>query len=67
MDFNMELFKNTINEILPGLTLYVRDVNLPKEIAQKYVPDMIIMERGFTDASSRVQGHDSMIVSCPCS
>lgn len=56
MDFNMELFEQTINEILPGLTMYVRDVNLPKRLAEKYVPDTIILERGFTDASSRVMG-----------
>ncbi len=56
MDFNMELFEQTINEILSGLTMYVRDVNLPKRLAEKYVPDTIILERGFTDASSRVMG-----------
>lgn len=56
MDFNIELFEQTINEILPGLTMYVRDVNLPQKLAEKYIPNTIILERGFTDASSRVMG-----------
>ena len=49
MNFNAELFEATLNEILPGLTMYVRDVNLPEKLAEKYVPDTIILERGFTD------------------
>ncbi len=56
MEMNLELFTDTINEILPGLTMYVRDVNLPEVCAEKYVPDSIILELGFTDASSRVMG-----------
>lgn len=56
MNFNADLFEQTINEILPGLSMYVRDVNLPEKLANRYVPDTIIMERGFTDASSRVMG-----------
>lgn len=51
-----KLLERAINDILPGLTMYVRDVNLPPEIAEKYKPGMIIMERGFTDASNRVMG-----------
>ena len=56
MEFDVKLFEDTINEILPGLTVYVRDVNLPKELEDKYIPDTIILERGFTDVSSRVMG-----------
>lgn len=56
MEFDVKLFEETINEILPGLTVYVRDVNLPKELEDKYVPNTIILERGFTDASARVMG-----------
>lgn len=56
MDFNMALFEQTINEILPGLTMYVRDVNLPDRLSERYIPGTIILERGFTDASSRVMG-----------
>lgn len=55
-DIDIELYEKTINEILPGLTMYVRDVNLPPELAAKYKLQTIIMERGFTDASSRVMG-----------
>lgn len=56
MDFDVQLYQRTINDILPGLTMYVRDVNLPKKLAEKYTPDTIILERGYTDASSRVMG-----------
>ena len=55
-DFDVELLEKTINEILPGLTMYVRDVNLAPKLAEKYEPQTIIMERGFTDASCRVMG-----------
>ena len=55
-DIDIKLFEDLINEILPGLTMYVRDVNLSLVCAKKYEPQTIIMERGFTDASSRVMG-----------
>lgn len=53
---NVKEMESLINEILPGLTMYVRDVNLPAEIAAKYETGMIIREKGFTDASNRVMG-----------
>lgn len=46
MDFDVQLYQQTINDILPGLTMYVRDVNLPQKLAEKYIPDTIILERG---------------------
>ena len=55
-NFDAELLEKTINEILPGLAMYVRDVNLAPELALQYKPETIIMERGFTDASCRVMG-----------
>lgn len=55
-NIDKELYEKVINEILPGLTMYVRDVNLPPICAEKYEPQTIIMERGFIDASSRVMG-----------
>ena len=54
--FDKDLFEKTLNDILPGLTMYVRDANLSPICAEKYHSDMIIMERGFTDASNRVMG-----------
>ena len=45
-----------LNEILPGLTMYVRDADLPEKCAAAYVPGTIIKEPGFTDASCRVMG-----------
>lgn len=56
MDLDIKLLEQTINEILPNTGLHVRDVNLPKELAEKYVPYTIIKETGFTDASKRVMG-----------
>lgn len=48
--------ENAINEMLPGLTIYARDVNLPPEFAKLYKAGMIIREKGFTDASCRAKG-----------
>lgn len=45
-----------INDYMSEIDMYVRDVNLLPEHAEKYKPGMIIMERGFTDASSRIGG-----------
>ena len=56
MDLDVKLFEQTINEILPNTGVHVRDVNLPKELAEKYIPYTIIKEIGFTDASKRVMG-----------
>ena len=51
-----EAAQEIINEIFPGLSMFVRDVNLSADAAAKYVPGMIIKELGFTDASCRVMG-----------
>ena len=55
-DIDVDLIQDTINDILPGLNMYVRDVDLPPALAKKYEPGMIIAERAYTDASSRVMG-----------
>jgi len=55
-ELNVSEMEALINEILPGLTMYVRDVNLHPELAAKYRAGMIIREKGFTDASNRVMG-----------
>jgi hypothetical protein len=39
--------EEAINRTLPGLTMFVRDVNLPEDIAEKYVPGLIIREKAF--------------------
>ena len=52
----MKRMEEVINRTLPGLTMFVRDVNLPDGIAKKYVPDLIIREKAFVDASHRVMG-----------
>ena len=53
---DVELIMKTVNEIMPGLQMFVRDLFMPDEIAAKYEPEKIIMERGFIDATSRVMG-----------
>ena len=48
--------ENVINRVFPGLTMFVRDVNLPYDITKKYEPGLLIRERAFVDASCRVMG-----------
>lgn len=55
-EINTEIYEKVITDILPGLTMFVRDVDLSPVCAKQYKPGMIIMERGFTDASNRVMG-----------
>ncbi|MDD6385961.1 MAG: hypothetical protein PUF91_01920 [Lactobacillus delbrueckii] len=54
--FNQAEFNKVINSTVSGLQMFVRDVNLPKEIAGKYKTGMLIHELGYTDASHRVGG-----------
>lgn len=51
-----EYVKSVVNKTYPGLTMYVRDTNLPVHISDKYKKGMIIREKGYCDASSRVMG-----------
>ena len=55
-DIDVALLEKIINATFPGLTMYVRDVNLPDALADKYTAGMIIREPAFCDASSRVMG-----------
>ena len=55
-DAYMQKLNEVINRTFPGLAMFVRDVNLSIEIANKYIPDLIIMERAYVDASYRVMG-----------
>lgn len=55
-EINTEIYEKVITDILPGLTMFVRDVDLSPVCAKQYKPGMIIMERGFTDASNHVMG-----------
>lgn len=49
-------YEKLMNDIFPGLMMFVRDVNLPPVCAGLYQPGMIIKERGMTDATVRVMG-----------
>lgn len=51
--FNQAEFNKVINSTVSGLQMFVRDVNLPKDIAGKYKTGMLIHELGYTDASHR--------------
>ncbi|MDO5475872.1 MAG: DUF4357 domain-containing protein [Eubacteriales bacterium] len=56
LDTNVNALEEMINELLPGLTMFIRDVNLNEQCLAAYQPGTILMERGFTDASSRIMG-----------
>ena len=60
-------FERIENQVYTGIAIYVRDVNLTNELADKYVSGLIIREKAFTDASNRVMGmttsHRYMILS----
>lgn len=51
-----EQFQDLANRMYPGIALFARDVNLPAELARKYVPGQIIREKAFTDATIRFMG-----------
>lgn len=62
-----KFMEDVANKTYPGLTIYVKDLNLPNILADKYVKGMIICEKAFVDASKRVMGmittHRYMILS----
>lgn len=43
-----------MSSVLGRCSMYVRDVNLKKELAQKYKPGQVIREKGFVDATDRI-------------
>lgn len=55
-EITSEIAQELVNGILPGLSMFARDVNLSADVAARYIPGMIIKELGFTDASRRVMG-----------
>ena len=54
--FDSDYYTKLANSLYPGIMMFARDINLDPALAAKYVPDMIIREKGFTDASSRFMG-----------
>ena len=66
----IKILEAAINKILPGLQMYVRDVNLPPQTAAKYKTGIILREPAFCDASARVGGmimsHRFAILSNQC-
>lgn len=58
MEYEVDVKKleDLANELFPGLTMFVRDVNLPQNAFEKYEIDAVIREKAFVDASARVMG-----------
>ena len=52
----MKKMEELMNEMLPGLQLFARDINLTPEEAAKFKVGMIVRNAAFTDATSRVGG-----------
>ena len=55
-DLNIDRLQEAINDMYPGIAMFVRDVNLADGLADKYQAGSIIRERAFTDASCRIGG-----------
>lgn len=51
-----ELYEGLLNDTFPGVTMYVRDTNLPEACVRQYVPGRILKEPKHTAASKRVMG-----------
>jgi hypothetical protein len=54
--FDIKQFEDACNRVLPGLTMFVRDVNLPEETALKYTAGIILRDPTFCDTTYRVGG-----------
>ena len=54
--FDKAAYEKLMNDMFPGLQMFVRDCNLSPACFSKYSPGMLIREKGFTDASCRVMG-----------
>ena len=52
----IQQLEQLMNEMLPGLQLFARDINLTPEEASKFRVGQIIRNAAFTDATSRVGG-----------
>ena len=56
LDVGAEELEAALNDMLPGLTNHVRDVNLDPGVAALYKPGMVIRDKAFIGASKRVGG-----------
>ena len=53
----VQQLEQLMNEMLPGLQLFARDINLTPEEASKFHVGQIVRNAAFTDATSRVGRH----------
>ena len=60
-NLDLQKMQEMINKNYPGMMMFARDVDLPQRLIEKYSPGMIILERGFVDATARVGG---MVTNC---
>ena len=56
MELTKEILEDLFNELFPGLSILVRDINLTPEVMAPYKVGQIIRVPFFTDASWRVGG-----------
>jgi len=56
MEFESEYIETIVNQTYPGLRMYVRDANLQENISREYKKGLLLREKAFCDASSRVMG-----------
>lgn len=56
MNFDITKTEEAINKTFPSIVMFIRDANLEEAIVNKYEPQMILREKGFTDASCKVGG-----------
>ncbi|MEG1751441.1 MAG: hypothetical protein RR241_06730, partial [Raoultibacter sp.] len=47
LGYDISVLEDAINDMIPGLTNYVQDINLQSEIAQMYQPGQILREKAF--------------------
>lgn len=56
----VEELEGALNDMLPGLTTYVRDVDLDHRVAELYAPGLVIRDKAPVDTSCRVGGMIAM-------
>lgn len=51
-----ERLQAVADRLYPGIALFARDVNLPEALARRYIPGLLIREKGVTQASGCFAG-----------
>ncbi|MEG1008820.1 MAG: hypothetical protein RSF67_03220 [Clostridia bacterium] len=56
MNYSNKEIENIVNKTFVGLTMFVKDINLSEELENKYIPGIILREKGYIDATSVIGG-----------